>query len=68
MSLKQYCIVSGVLFALISAVHLLRIINGISIQVDQYTVPMTFSWAGFIMPGALAFWAFRACRPASQNE
>jgi hypothetical protein len=65
MSAKQYCIVSGVLFALISIVHLLRIINGISIQVDQYAVPMTFSWVGFIVPGTLAFWAFRTCRPAS---
>lgn len=68
MSVKQYCIVTGVLFALISLVHLLRIVNGISVQVDQYMVPMSFSWVGFIVPGALAFLAFRLNQPGSPQQ
>jgi hypothetical protein len=59
---KQYCIVSGVLFSLVSVAHLLRIVYGISVQVDEYSVPMLVSWIGFIVPAALAVWAFRLTR------
>lgn len=56
---KNYCIVSGVLFALVALAHLLRIVNGMSISVDDYAVPMLVSWIGMIVPAALALWAFR---------
>lgn len=59
MTNKTYCTVSGVLFALVALAHLLRIVGGISIQVDDYAVPMLFSWIGFIVPAGLAAWAFR---------
>lgn len=56
---KQYCVVSGTLFALIALAHLLRIVYGMSVQVDDYVVPMLVSWVALIIPGALAVWAFR---------
>ncbi|MDH3304789.1 MAG: hypothetical protein OEM50_03910 [Gammaproteobacteria bacterium] len=56
---KQYCVVSGTLFALVALAHLLRIVYGMSIQVDDYVVPMLVSWVALIIPGALAVWAFR---------
>lgn len=56
---KQYCVVSGTLFALIALAHLLRIVYGMSVQVDDYVVPMLVSWIALIIPGALAVWAFR---------
>jgi hypothetical protein len=59
MSENQYFVVSGVLFSLVAIAHLLRIVFGIPVYVDEYTVPMLFSWIGFIVPGALAVWAFR---------
>ncbi len=59
MESKNYCAVSGVLFALVSIAHLLRIVYGMSIQVDEYVVPMFVSWIGFILPAGLGFWAFR---------
>ena len=59
---KQYCIVSGVLFTLVALAHLLRIMYGMSIQVDDYAVPMLVSWIGLILTAALAFWAFRISR------
>lgn len=68
MSIKQYCIVSGVLFSLVAGAHLLRIINGASVQVEQYMVPMTFSWVGFILPAALAFSAFRLSRTRGSQQ
>lgn len=59
MERKNYCIVSGALFSLIAVAHLLRIVYGVSIQVDQFAVPMIVSWIGIIVTGTLAFWAFR---------
>jgi hypothetical protein len=56
---RKYCVVSGALFTLVALAHLLRIVYGMSIQVDEYVVPMFFSWVGFVLPAALSFWAFR---------
>ena len=56
---RNYCIVSGALFALVALAHLLRIVNGMSISVDDYAVPMLVSWVGMVIPAALAFCAFR---------
>lgn len=56
---KEYCIVSGMLFALVALAHLLRIVYGMSVQVDEFAVPMLVSWVGFTVPGVLAVWAFR---------
>ena len=63
---REYGVVSGSLFALVAAAHLLRIVYGVSIDVDSFAVPMAVSWIGFIVPAALATWAFRlAGRAAS---
>ena len=62
---KQYCVVSGVFFSLVALAHLLRIVYGMSVQVDDYVVPMMFSWVGFLVPAGLAFWAFRVSRESS---
>ncbi len=56
---QKYCVVSGVLFSLVALAHLLRIVSGASIQIDEFVVPMLASWFGFIVPAALAVWAFR---------
>ena len=62
---KNYCTVSGVLFTLVALAHLLRIVNGMSIQVDEYAVPMLVSWMGLVVPASLAVWAFRINRESS---
>lgn len=59
---KNYCVVSGVFFSVVALVHLLRIVYGMSIQVDEFVVPMFVSWAGLCVSGALAIWAFRTSR------
>ncbi len=59
MGYRQYCLVSGVLFALVALAHLLRIVNDIPVLVDDYDVPMLLSWIGFAVPAGLALWAFR---------
>lgn len=62
---RKYCVVPGVLFTLVALAHLLRIVYGMSIQVDQVVVPMLFSWIGLVVPAALAVWAFRISRASS---
>lgn len=59
MGLKEYCVVSGVLFLLVALAHLLRIVFGMPVQVDEFDVPMLVSWVGLIVPAGLAFWALR---------
>ena len=62
---KNYCLVSGVVFLLVALAHLLRIVNGMSIQIDDFAVPMLASWIGLMVPAGLAFWAFRITRETS---
>ena len=56
---KKYCIVSGMVFSLVALAHLLRLVYGMSVQIDEYAVPMSVSWVAFIVTAALAVWAFR---------
>ena len=57
MAYRQYCAISGILFALVALAHLLRILYGMPVLVDDYDVPMYLSWFGFAVPAALAVWA-----------
>ena len=63
---SKYCTVSGVLFSLVALAHLLRLIFGMSVQIEGFAVPMFASWIGFIIPACLAVWAFQIVR-ASRN-
>lgn len=62
MASRQYCVVSGLLFAFVALAHLLRILYDMPVVVDAYDVPMPVSWIGFAVPAALAYWAFRISR------
>ena len=60
MGQSAYCVVSGVLFSLVALAHLIRIVNGMPVQIDDFMVPMFVSWVGLVVPAGLAFWAFRS--------
>ena len=62
MSNREYLAISGTLFTLVALAHLARIINAWPIQVAEWSVSMVFSWVGFIVPLALAIWAFKLIR------
>lgn len=62
MNAKNYCTISGVLFSLVAIAHLLRIVYGSAILVDDYAVPMLASWIGLLVPATLAIWALRLSR------
>jgi hypothetical protein len=62
MGITSYCVVSGFFFALVALAHLLRLIFGMSIQVDDFEVPMFVSGVAFVISTGLALWAFRTGR------
>jgi hypothetical protein len=64
MKYTKFCTASGVLFSLVALAHLLRLIYGMTVQIEGFTVPMFASWIGFVIPTCLAFWAFRLVRAA----
>ena len=65
MEYRRYCTISGVLFSLVALAHLLRIVYGMTIQIDEYVVPMFVSWIALAVPAGLAVWAFRISRESS---
>ena len=62
MSNQQYFLITGLLLALVAIAHLLRLVLGMPVLVDGVAVPMAVSWFGFVVPGALAYWAYRLNR------
>jgi len=64
MNKRTYCGVSATVFTIVAFAHLIRLINGWSVEIDTMTVPMFASWMGFIGPAALAVWGFREARRA----
>ena len=64
---KKYCLVSGAIFSLVALAHLLRIVNGMSIRVNDYAIPMWVSWIGLIVTAGLAFWSFQISRGSNVN-
>ncbi|MFQ5937114.1 MAG: hypothetical protein ACE5LB_11985 [Acidiferrobacterales bacterium] len=67
MTYKPYCAVSGTLFSVVALAHLMRLMYGWHIQVDDLAVPMWVSWAGLFIPGLLAVWAFRVAFRAADT-
>jgi hypothetical protein len=68
MSDKAFLGISGIIFLLVTVLHLARLIGHWSIQVAQWQAPMWISWLGMVVAGILAVWAFsligRGQRPA----
>lgn len=62
MSNRLYLVVSATIFALVAIAHLVRVIDGIPVQVGDEMVPMYVSWFGFVVPGFLAGSAIRLLR------
>jgi hypothetical protein len=59
MNASRYCMISGLLFALVAVGHLLRVVNDWPILVGDMAIPMWLSWFGTVVPAFLAAWAFR---------
>jgi hypothetical protein len=53
-----YFTVVGLIFAVVAAFHLLRILNGWSAQIGSYIVPIWLSWVGFVVASYLSSISF----------
>jgi hypothetical protein len=62
MSSKAYFVVSGTIFGLVAAAHLVRVVYQVPVHVGDWAFPMWASWGGFVVAGALCVWAFRLLR------
>ncbi|ACK68299.1 hypothetical protein PCC8801_4377 [Rippkaea orientalis PCC 8801] len=62
MTEKFYLGISGLIFAVIGVLHLLRIIFGWSAKVGVIVAPLWVSLIVLIIAAFLSFWAFRLYR------
>lgn len=69
MGQKAYGIVSGIVFAVVAVMHLVRLINQTEVQFGAHTMPMFASVLGLLAAGALSAWGFSlACRCRGRCE
>ncbi len=54
--------VAGVIFLLVSIMHLLRIILKFEVIIAGFVLPMWFSMFGFIIPLLLSLWMFQSLK------
>jgi hypothetical protein len=59
MSRKAYFIVTGIIFLIISILHLLRIILSWSPVLEGWAVPMWLSWVALVVTGWLGYEGLR---------
>ena len=60
MNRSSYRTVSGLVFALIAILQLIRAVTQTPVQFGATAIPVGVSWVAVVVAGALAFWAFRS--------
>lgn len=64
--MRAYLLISGAIFCVVALAHALRVIQQWPVEVAGWALPMWVSVVGFLLTGALAFWAFRAASQAKR--
>jgi len=59
MSQKNFNAFAGFIFLVVLIVHLLRVLNGWAVSIDEFEMPMWASWLGIIIAGCLAYHGLR---------
>jgi len=52
-----YLVISGIVFGIVSLLHLVRAISGWPFVVGQMDIPVAASWVGFLVTAVLCGWA-----------
>ena len=60
MTIRTFCTLAAVIFALITLLQLIRIVMGWAVTLNGADVPFWASWIAVIVAGALSFAGFRA--------
>jgi hypothetical protein len=58
--MRRYVLVSGVFFALLTGMQVLRFLRQWPVRVANIDVPVWASGIAALIAGSLAFWAFRS--------
>ena len=58
MNKRTYFLISGLVFAIVAIVHLLRVINQFQVVIGTWVTPMAASWIGLIVAGILSYCGF----------
>jgi hypothetical protein len=62
MKLRTYLALSATVFAIVSLVHLSRLLLGWPMVMGSWSVPHWLSVPGLLFPGMLSIWGFRLAR------
>lgn len=57
--MKPFALISAMLFAIVALAHLVRIVQGWEILVDDVSIPVWVSVVGVVVPGGLAIMLYR---------
>jgi hypothetical protein len=55
MDQKTFVMLAGIIFAIVALGHLLRILMGWPVVIDNWTVPMWLSWIALVVAGCLSY-------------
>ena len=58
MNQRNYFLITGCLFAVVFLMHLIRILNGWTVILGPWTIPLKASWIGLMIAGMLSVWGF----------
>jgi len=59
MDRKTFCMLAGIIFALVALFHLVRIFMEWPVMIGGWSVPIWVSWVALIVAGGLALFGFR---------
>jgi len=59
MSCRTYLCISGTIFGVVAALHVLRLVNRWPFQVGPWILPVALSWVAVAAAAGLCLWAFR---------
>ncbi len=62
MNQRTYLLVSATIFALVSLLHVFRLLYGWSAVIGGWSVPMWASWAALVVSAFLTYEGFRSAR------
>lgn len=68
MDRRTYCLVSGTIFGIVTALHILRLARDWDVEVGDHELPRFVSYPGAIVSGALAVWGFQSAKRPSLKQ
>ena len=66
--MRRYALVSGLFFALLTCVQLLRLLRQWPVRVGSVDVPLWASGIAVLVAGSLTYWAFRTAARAEPQR